>query len=448
LISIRARLTLWHAAVLTAIVCLFAASALVFVRARLYAELDAQLGRELLTIDRMYREEPYELADLPADRGYLYFHIVEGTSVRHQTDAWKQVGFAGDGRSDPQSWAAPDGTWFRVQGLSKPSYRVAAAVEETTVQHIVRTLGLILVLGIPFATGLAVAGGYFLAGRVLAPIGAIADKAQRITAESLSERLPVGNQRDEFGRLATVFNQALERLQDAFERLRRFTADASHELRTPLTAMRSVGEVALQAPRDSEHYRDVIGSMLEEVDRLTNLADSLLMLTRADSGAIEIHRQATNLASIASAVVEQLHVLAEEKQQVLTVAADPAINAWCDSKLIRLAVANLVHNAIKFTPSGGAVRLCVLGGAQNQSAIEVHDTGPGVPAPHRDRIFERFYRVDAERSSHYGAGLGLAIARWAVEANGGRIEFAAGMGGGALFRIVLPSTESSMRPIR
>ena len=149
------------------------------------------------------------------------------------------------------------------------------------------TLAVILVMGIPFAVGLAIAGGYFLAGRVLTPVGAMADKAREITAESLAERLPVDNAEDEFGRLATVFNDTLSRLQDAFDRLRRFTADASHELRTPLTAMRSVGEVALRNTLDPSAYRDVIGSMLEEVDRLTRLVESLLTLTRADLGNIQ-----------------------------------------------------------------------------------------------------------------------------------------------------------------
>src|SRR5262245_58928700 len=246
LASVRARLTLWHAVVLTLIVCVFAGGSLLFVRARLYADLDAQLGRELSVIDRVYREEPHELGDLPVDRGFLYFAINENADLRHQSDGWRQIGFP-KASGEPASWKAADGTWFRVQALASQSYLIAAAVEETSLRHIVSTFGLILLLGIPFALALAIAGGYFLAGRVLAPVGAMADKAKRITADSLAERLPVQNPHDEFGRLATVVNDTLAQLQDAFERLRRFTADASHELRTPLTVMRSVGEVALQA---------------------------------------------------------------------------------------------------------------------------------------------------------------------------------------------------------
>src|SRR4029077_6703436 len=133
----------------------------------------------------------------------------------------------------------------------------------------------------------------------------MAEKARRITAESLGERLPVENPEDEFGQLAIVFNETLSRLHDSFERLRRFTADASHELRTPLTAMRSVGEVALQGPLEPDAYRDVIGSMLEEVDRLTRLVDSLLTLTRAESGRIPLTSEAVDLGELAGNVADQ-----------------------------------------------------------------------------------------------------------------------------------------------
>ena len=430
-ISVRTRLTLWHAAVLAVIVGAFAAGSWLFVRARLYAELDSQLERELAVIERVYREQPYELADLPLDRGFLFFHIAEGAALRHQTDGWRQVGFTRAGEA-PASWAAADGTWFRMQEMPSAGYRIAAAVEETGLRHIVRTLGLALLLGIPFAVGLAIAGGYLLAGRLLVPVGAMADKARRIGAESLAERLPVHNPHDEFGRLATVLNDTLGRLQGAFERLRRFTADASHELRTPLTAMRSVGEVALQGERDAGEYRDVIGSMLEEADRLTMLVESLLTLTRADAGKAGLERKATDLRALADEVVEQLRMLAEEKGQHISIDAYAARYAECDPRILRMAIYNVIHNAIRYTPAGGTIRVRIEG-----SAMEVRDTGPGIAPGEQALVFERFYRAEAGRASGAGAGLGLAIARWAAEVNGGRIELASEPGKGATFRLVL-----------
>src|SRR5262245_30549096 len=398
----------------------------------------------------MYREEPDELKDLASHWGITLFQVEEGGSIRYQTEAWEREGLArslrtGDAAS-PLSRAAPNGRHYRVQNISGSSYGVAAAIEENSARDTLWTLAGILAMGIPFAVGLAIVGGYFLAGRVLAPIGAMADKARKITADSLAERLPVDNAEDEFGRLATVFNDTLSRLQDAFERLRRFTADASHELRTPLTAMRSVGEVALRNTRDAGAYRDVIGSMLEEVDRLTRLVESLLTLTRADSGKIHLAPEALDLAGLAGNVIDQLRVLADEKQQDLTLGAPTPVHAMGDVALVRHALTNVIHNAIKYTPNGGTISVEPNTAIFGQAVIEIRDTGPGIPAAHRDRIFDRFYRVDASlsREEEGGVGLGLAIARWGIEANGGRIELASDERRGSLFRILLPAADKPL----
>jgi heavy metal sensor kinase len=433
--------------VLTLIVCIFSAGILLFVRARLYAALDAQLGREIATISRVYREEPDELKDLASHWGITLFRMDEGGGIRMQTEAWEREGLSRASQPgaspSPLSWTAPSGRRYRVHSVSESSYRVAAAVEETSLLDTLWTLAVILAMGIPFAAGLAIAGGYFLAGRVLAPVGTMAQKAREITAESLAKRLPVDNAQDEFGQLAAVFNDTLSRLQDAFERLRRFTADASHELRTPLTAMRSVGEVALQTTLDAVTYRDVIGSMLEEVDRLTRLVESLLILTRADSGKVQLAPEALDLGGLVGHVIDQLRVLADEKQQELTMRAPIRVHAMGDAALIRHALMNLIHNAIKYTPNGGTITAEVSTTGE-RAMIEVRDTGPGIAAAHRDRIFDRFYRVHASRSREEGGvGLGLAIARWAVEANGGQIELASEGTDGSLFRVILPVSDDS-----
>ena len=443
-LSVRARLTLWHAGVLTLIICIFSAGIFLFVGARLYAGLDTQLAREIGTISRVYREEPEELKDLASHWGITLFRIDAGGSIRHQTEAWEREGLSralqpGNSGS-PLSWTASNGHSYRVQSISESSDRVAAAIEEDSLRDTLWTLAFILATGIPFGIALAIGGGYFLAGRVLSPVGAMAEKAREITAESLAKRLPVDNAQDEFGRLATVFNDTLSRLQDAFERLRRFTADASHELRTPLTAMRSVGEVALRNTLETPAYRDVIGSMLEEVDRLTRLVESLLILTRADSGKVQLAPETLDLGALAGNVVDHLRVLADEKQQHLVLKAPVQVQATADPGLMRHALMNLIHNAIKYTPNGGTITVEVNRVSYGHPVIEVRDTGPGIPAVHRDRIFDRFYRIDASRSrDEGGVGLGLAIARWAIEANGGQIELASDGRNGSAFRVLLPT---------
>jgi len=230
----------------------------------------------------------------------------------------------------------------------------------------------------------------------------------------------------------------LSRLAAAFEQLRRFTADASHELRTPLTAIRTVGEVALQRPLTAEGYREVIGSMLEDVDRLTRLVESLLLLTRADAGRIPLTRAIVDLRELVVGVSDGLRVLAEEKHQALTVELAGPAAAECDAAVLRQGITNLLHNAIKYTPQKGLIRVAVTS-TTGDAVIEVEDSGPGIPSADQPRVFERFYRMDHARSRDSGgAGLGLAIARWAVEANGGRIELDSVEGRGTLFRVVLP----------
>jgi heavy metal sensor kinase len=421
--SVRTRLTLWHAGVLALVICIFSASIFLFVRARLYGALDQQIDADLATIEKVYQEETGDLGELAHRMGITLFQVAEGETILYQTPGW------------PPGGTTP----YRLGTLADASHRIAAARDETALRQTLWTLGVILAIGAPCAVGLAIGGGYFLAGRMLAPVGAMAETARQITAESLSERLPVGNLQDEFGQLASVFNESLARLEEAFEQLRRFTADASHELRTPLTAIRSVGEVALQRSLSAAAYREVIGSMLEEVDRLTRLVESLLTLTRGESGRIQPALEIVDLSGLAVSVVEHLRVLAEEKEQSVTIDAAAEVSATCDPAILRLGLINVLDNAIKYTPRRGTIRVEVRETPSGEAAIDVEDTGLGISAVHQGRIFERFYRVDEGRSREAGGtGLGLATARWAVEVNGGRIELESEEGKGSLFRIRLP----------
>ena len=421
--SVRARLTLWHAGVLALVICIFSAGILVFVRARLYSALDEQVSHDLATIEKVYHEETGDLGELAHRMGITRFQVVEGGTVLYQTPGW------------PPGGTTP----YRLGTLADASHRIIAARDETALRQTLWTLGVILAMGVPCAIGLAIGGGYFLAGRMLSPVAAMAETARKITAESLTDRLRVENPRDEFGQLAGVFNDTLSRLEEAFEQLRRFTADASHELRTPLTAIRSVGEVALQRSLSGPGYREVIGSMLEEVDRLTRLVESLLTLTRGESGRIQPALEMVNLNGLAVSVVEHLKILAEEKEQSLTIDAAADVSARCDPAILRLGLINVLDNAIKYTLPRGTIRVVVREASSGEAAIEVEDTGVGIPSEHRGRIFERFYRVEQGRSRESGGtGLGLATARWAVEVTGGRIELESEEGKGSLFRIVVP----------
>src|SRR5262245_7462715 len=288
---------------------------------------------------------------------------------------------------------------------------------------------LVLVLGLPVIVALAGVGGYVLARRALSPIDHLANDARRITADRLHERLSVPNEHDEIGRLAAVINEAFARLESSFDQLRRFTADASHELRTPLSVMRGIGELGLRETRTPAEYKEAIGSMLEEVDRLTRLVDTLLQLSRGDAGTIRLAPQQLDLSELAREVAGSLSVLAEERRQRLDVVAPSPVPVKADRLVVRDAIANIVDNAIKYGPAGSTIAVRVDGDTRH-ATLTVTDQGPGIPAEHRARIFDRFYRVDEGRARETGGtGLGLAIAKWAVEANGGRISVETSAGG-------------------
>jgi signal transduction histidine kinase len=233
-------------------------------------------------------------------------------------------------------------------------------------------------------------------------------------------------------------------LQTAFDQLRRFTADASHELRTPLTAIRSVGEVSLQEQKSPAEYRDVIGSMLEEVDRLTRLLESLLVLSRADAGTIQLLRSDISLLGVVREASSLVEVLAEEKRQHIAIEGDETLLVSGDRLILRQAIINLLDNAIKHSPAESRIFVRVQGATDNRVILDVIDQGTGIPKEHRHHIFDRFYRVDKARTREWGgAGLGLSITRWAVEAHGGGIELISEEGKGSTFRISLSQARQS-----
>jgi heavy metal sensor kinase len=325
---------------------------------------------------------------------------------------------------------------------SRAASRPAPADDaEAEMQRQLEEILVVLAAGLPLVVGLAGIGGYVLARRALAPIDHLAADARRITADRLHERLRVANEDDEIGRLAAVINDAFARLDASFAQLRRFTADASHELRTPLSVMRGTGEMGLRGTRTAAEYQDTIGTMLEEVDRLTRLVDTLLRLSRGDAGTIRLDREVVDLGQLAREVTSSLGVLAEERRQRLRLELADGVRVSVDRLVFREAVANVIDNAFKYSPEGSEIRVSVHA-VDGRAALSVADAGPGIATEHRDRVFDRFYRIDEGRSREMGgAGLGLAIARWAVEANAGEITVDPS-DAGSVFRISLPRVTS------
>ena len=280
-------------------------------------------------------------------------------------------------------------------------------------------------------------GGYALARRALAPIEQMTERARTITAERLSDRLPVAQpRRTRWGGWPSVFNETLGRLEASFDQMRRFTADVSHELRTPLTAIRSVGEVGLRGHRDEAAYRGIIGSMLEEVDRLSQLVDRLLALSRAETRQATVrarHGRSSPPRRRCGVSSRRAGGGETDRRSRSRGSASPRVRA--DRLVLRQALINLVDNAIKFTPAIGtrpdtSVRDAVAGRRGR------HRLWTGRPDHAREHIFDRFYRIDG--SEVVGTGLGLSLARGGVEAIGGRLTLEQTGPEGSTFRIAIP----------
>ena len=249
--------------------------------------------------------------------------------------------------------------------------------------------------------------------------------------------MPVANPGDELGRLAATLNEMLDRLERSFTQMQRFTADAAHELRTPLAVIRNEAEVALRTPRSAEEYTRVLETLLEEVVRLSEMADQLLFLCRQDAGLNPSAREEVRLDELLLAVTENMRLVADEKGVVLVLADNPPCTVRGDAHQLRRVFYNLIDNAVKYTPAAGTVR--VASRCDGESVVvTVSDTGVGITGEHLPRIFDRFYRVDQSRAGD-GAGLGLAICRSVVRATGGSIEVTSEVGRGSKFTMELPA---------
>jgi heavy metal sensor kinase len=468
--NLRTRLTVLYASLLGIALLLYAAGVSALFLHNLREQLDSSLDRDVETVEGALSagangalhisSREGEAEEDESDRGYLLeVWSADGELLYRSEQLHDQalgpvprISSGSVRRQPPHSVRLPSG--MRLRSISRihhlgndSAVTVRLAISEGPLWREFWEMVTILGIGLPVTVLLVAFTGYLVAARALKPVDSMAQRAAQITAEQLNERLQIENPNDELGQLGTAFNATLARLEHSFDQLRRFTADASHELRTPLTAIQSVGEVSLRLSGDVNHYRDTIGSMLEETSRLTQLVDSLLTMARADAGRIQLHSVDVNLSDLADESVGLLEVLAEEKKQTIRVDGDSSITVTADRTLLRQAIVNLLHNAVKYSPDGSEIQVRVreIG---NNAILEVQDNGPGIPLGDRGRIFERFYRVDKSRTRVAGgAGLGLSIAQWAIAMHAGTIEVQCEPGPGSTFRICLPPNASSA-PVR
>jgi heavy metal sensor kinase len=292
-----------------------------------------------------------------------------------------------------------------------------------------------LVFGLPVLLVLAAFGGYFLMRRSLRPVERMIDAAEAITFNNSGNRLPLAETGDRIETLGLALNRMLDRLDAAYQYANRFSADAAHEIRTPLAIIRGELEF-LAAQRHSPELQAVLGSILDEADRLSDMVEKLAMLSRMDSLWGKHAHAEFDLVALACETMDQMRLLADEKRITLAPLMGDPVTVAGDRNRLKQVLVNLIDNAIKYTPEGGRVAVEVKSHA-NRAQLTVTDTGIGVAPEHREKIFDRFYRVSTDRGET-GSGLGLSIAKSICNAHGGTIVVDSAPGSGSTFRIELP----------
>lgn len=354
-----------------------------------------------------------------------------------------------DFRTISQKIAGRDGEQsLRVAVGRSGRILIAAGYPEDEIESLLSEFFNALILLAPLVLLVATLGSWFLARTSLHAIDEITETARAIGAGNLSHRLPVPKKNDEIKRLSETLNDMIGRLEGSFDRVRQFTADASHELRTPLTILTGELELALRTRKTPEQYQDVLSSALQEVLRLSHVVESLLLLSRTDINQIALHREPTSLTETLADLADAATILGTAKNISITFRpqSDEELIVSADRAKLYQMFLNLVDNAVKYTPPGGMITLTMHREGTN-AEVHVRDNGMGIPKEAREKIFDRFYRVDKARSRDLGgAGLGLSIVQWIVASHDGTIRVESEPGKGSDFIVRLPLAGASQVP--
>jgi heavy metal sensor kinase len=449
--SIGARLTLWYTGAFAAGLLVLGAGVWIAVQQSLYHAIDESLYDRVEGIERFIEDHKTRLA-LDEVREEFHAHgdlfqvVDDGGVVVHRAESLAGVALpstdgltAGARLDNVDADGAPLRFLSQTIAIDGRPFTVQVAAPLRDLQQGLRDALWVLAAMFLLVLLLASVGGYFMSRRALAPVDRITQAARSISADNMSQRLAVPRTGDELERLSETLNEMIGRLEAAFQKISRFTADASHELRTPLAVMRTTAEVALRAPPADDEPRAALEQILAEIERTSHLVENLLLIAKADAGDARLHKRPVDIVAALDEACSQASVLARVKG-IRFEARLPAKNLLVtgDRDALRRLFLILLDNAVKYTPAGGAFEVSLIEG-DGYVIGAVKDTGIGIAREDLPFIFDRFYRVDRARSREQGgAGLGLAIGRWITEAHGGTITVESELNRGSLFKVQLP----------
>ncbi len=445
--SLRLQLTAWYVAFFSLLFVLFSLFLYGVLSRSLVSRLDQTLTSETEVTAGLLADELEEMhGDIPKAASEAVSEMrVKGSVVAIFRDS-RMLAASGPVPADrlrllvqqtPGDAIVPAGD-ARVAVHHVDKYSIVAYGPLESISANLQVVREALLFGAPMMLLLAGFGGYLLAGRSIAPLRTMAEQARQIGDSNLHRRLEIGHAAEELQILAVSFNELLARLDQSFEGMRRFVADASHELRTPLAVIRGEADVALSKERSELEYREALAIILDESRRLSRLVDDLLNLARADAGRVKLQVSEFYFNELLAECCRSLGPLAAAREVRLECPAGPDIPFRGDEQLLRRLVLNLVDNGIRYTPAGGRVAVAVL--AEDPGVrLRVSDNGPGIPPDSAPHVFERFYRVDRVRSREDGGfGLGLSIVKWIAETHRGAVQLETRPEEGSTFTVTLP----------
>ncbi|HEY7351867.1 MAG TPA: heavy metal sensor histidine kinase [Terriglobales bacterium] len=449
--SIRARLTMWYALCLAAALVLFTAAAILLMRRSIYITVDEQLADEMNAVQNLIRTTA--TSDLP-NQVRTHEELQAGSSLLqvanergdflYRSPRLRELAvpmpLAGS-RKFAIAWFGKSPLRVYAKSTSEQGHTFTILVAQDMDDYFEATARyeLFMLIGIPLLLSIAALVGYWISRRALAPVDHITRAAQNISPNDLTGRLTLPGTGDELERLAETLNSMLQRIEGAFQRITHFTADASHELRTPVALIRTRAEISLRKSRNDQEYREALQEILHEAERMSVLIENLMLLARADLGAQCLTLERTDLCEIAQRASVRGKILADTRElRWSQTIPDSPLWIKADSESVGRLFLILIDNAVKYTPVRGSVAFQITKSNGNVH-VDVNDTGIGIAERDLPHVFERFYRADTARSRDSGgAGLGLAIGQWIVNAHQGQITVESAVQGGSRFRVSFP----------
>lgn len=332
-----------------------------------------------------------------------------------------------------------NGSWYCFDILAGENAYIRGVSRSYDMRTLFSSMQLLLFLLLPCVVILAALGGYIIVRRSFRPADKVIATAGDIAgSEDLSKRIGLGEGTDEIHQMAFAFDKMMDRIEYAFEKEKQFTSDASHELRTPISVILAEADYASGHTEDGEKMKDALDVISRQAGKMSRLVSELLLLARSDKGTLQLHPEPFDLGELGEIVLSTMEDKAREREITLSLKAMNGLVVEADQGIITRVIINLVSNAISYGREGGWVILRITS-VDNNAVIEVEDNGIGISQEHLDRIWDRFYQVDAARSpDSSGAGLGLAIVRESVEAHGGNVSVESMEGQGSIFRVSIP----------